>query len=79
MLISEGFNLVHEVFLEDEEKKDEDKKEIKKKRRGAPRGFSLRVMERPPTHDELIEGIPMVAFPEDLEMELEIPWEERFF
>ena len=67
------------VSLEDEEKKDEGKKEIKKRRRCAALGFSQSIVERPPTYDKLIEGILWVAFPEELEMELEIPWEERFF
>ena len=68
-----------DVFLEDEVEKDEEKNEINKKRRSAALRFSQRVIERPPTYDELIEGISRIAFPEVLEMELEIPWEERFF
>ena len=64
----------YEVSLE-----DEDKKEIEKKKRSAALGFSRRYLEKPPTYDELIERILRVAFPEELEMELEILWEERFF
>ena len=76
----DGFEEV--VILQEDDEvslEDEDKKEIKKKRRSAALEFSWRVIEQPPTYDELIEGILRVAFPEELEMELEIPWEERFF
>ena len=62
------------MFLEDEEKK-----EVKKKRMSAALGFSRRVIERPPTYDLLIEGVPKIVFPDELEMKMEIPWEERFF
>ena len=76
----DGFEEV--VILQEDDEvslEDEDKKEIKKKRRSAALEFSWRVIEQPPTYDELIEGILRVAFPEELEMELDILWEERFF
>ena len=59
-----------EVFLEDEEKK-----EVNTRRRSAALGFSQRIIERLMMYDELIEGVPRVAFLEDLE----IPFDERFF
>ena len=66
-----------EVFLDEEV--EEEEKEPKKKRMSAALKFSWRVIERPPKYNELIEGVPQNAFPEDLDMKLEIPWEERFF
>ena len=66
-----------EVFLEEEEEK---KVEVPiPRRQSAGLRFSRKVVERPPTYDELIEGVPQIAFPEDLYLELEVPWEERFF
>jgi len=74
-----------EVFLvgeiEEEEKEDE-KKDVevpKSKRRSTAQRFSRKVVERRPTYDELIEGVPQIAFPDVLDIELEIHWEERFF
>ena len=62
-----------EVILEEELEVGE-KKEVKvSKRRSAPLRFPRRVVERPPTYDELIEGVPRIAFPDDLDIELEIP------
>ena len=66
-----------DVFLEEEEEK---KVEVTiPRRQSAGLRFSRKVVERPPTYDELIEGVPQIAFPEDLYLELEVPWEERFF
>ena len=67
----------HKVFLEEKEEKEVEVREPK--RRSAALRFSRKVVERPPTYDELIEGVSQIAFPEDLDIELEIPWEERFF
>ena len=67
----------NKVFLEEEEEKEVEVREPK--RRSAALRFSRKVVERPPTYDELIEGVPQIAFPEDLDIELEIHWEERFF
>lgn len=66
-----------EVFLEEEEEREEEVPNPK--RRNAALRFSRRVVERPPTYDELIEGVPQIVFPEDLDIELEIPWKKRFF
>ena len=41
--------------------------------------FCRRIFERPLTYDEIIEGVPRVAFPEELEVQFEIPLGERFF
>ena len=66
-----------EVFLEDEGEKEE---EVPSPRRqSAALRFSRRVVERPLTYDELIKGVPRVVFPDDLDLELEVPWEDRMF
>ena len=36
-------------------------------------------MERTPTYDELIEGTARVAFSEEMDLELDVPWEDRMF
>ena len=63
-----------EVFLEDEGEKEE--KVPSPWRQSAALRFSRRVVEQPLTCDELIEGVPRVAFPDDLDLELEVPWED---
>ena len=66
-----------EVFLENEE---EGTVEVSSpKRMSAALRFSRRVIERTPTYDEMIEGTSKVAFPEDMDLELDIPWQDRFF
>ena len=66
-----------EVFLENEE---EGTVEVSSpKRMSAALRFSRRVIERTPTYDEMIEGTFKVAFPEDMDLELDIPWQDRFF
>ena len=65
------------VFLEEEEEREEEVPNPK--RRSAALIFSRRVVERLPMYDELIEGVSQIACSEDLDIELEIPWEERFF
>ena len=61
-----------EVFLEDEEEKVSSPR-----RQSATLRFGRRVVERPLTYDELIEGVPRMAFPDDLDLELDVPWEDR--
>ena len=51
----------------------------KKKRMSAAPGVVRRVIDRPPTYDELIESVPRSVFSEEEEMELEVPWEDRLF
>ena len=66
-----------EVFLEDEGEKEE---EVPSPWwQSAALRFSRRVVEQPLTYDELIEGVPRVAFPDDLDLDLEVPWEDRLF
>ena len=66
-----------EVFLEDEE---EGTVEVSSpKRMSAALRFSRRVIERTPTYGEMIEGTSKFAFPEEMDLELDIPWEDRFF
>ena len=65
------------MFLEDEGEKEE--KGPSPWRQSAALRFSRRVVEQPLTYDELIEGVPRVAFPDDLDLELEVPWEDRLF
>jgi len=63
-----------DIFLEEKEEKVQ-----KKKRMSAAPGFSRRVIERPLTHDEILESIPRSVFSDEEEMELEVPWEDRLF
>ena len=66
-----------EVFLEDEGEKEE---EVPSPwRQSAALRFSRRVVERPHTYDEFIKGVSRVAFPDDLDLEVEVPWEDRLF
>ena len=66
-----------DVFLEDEERRIEEV--ASPKRRSAALRFSRRVVERTPTYDELIEGSARVSIPEELDLELDVPWEDRMF
>jgi len=68
-----------EVILEEELEVGEKKEVEVSKRRSTPLRFPRRAVESPPTYDELIEGVPWIAFPDDLDIELEIPWDRRFF
>ena len=63
-----------EVFLDDDGELDE--KLSSPRRVSAALRFSRRVLERPLTYDELIEG---VAFPDEIDLELEVPGEDRMF
>ena len=63
-----------DVFLE--EKEEQLRKE---KRMSAAPGVVRRVVDRPPTYDELIESVPRSVFSDEEEMELEIPGEDRLF
>ena len=63
-----------DVFLE--EKEEQLRKE---KRMSAAPGVVRRVVDRPPTYDELIESVPRSVFSDEEEMELEVPWEDRLF
>ena len=68
-----------EVILEEELEVGEKKEVEVSKRRSTPLRFPSRAVESPPTYDELIEAVPWIAFPDDLDIELEIPWDRRFF
>ena len=61
-----------EVFLENEGEKEE--KVSSPRRLSAALRFSRRVVEQPLTYDELIEG---VVFTDEIDLELEVPWEDR--
>ena len=65
------------VFLEAEEGRTEEV--ASPKRMSATLRFSRRVEERTPTYDELIEGSARVSIPEELDLELDVPWEDRMF
>ena len=73
----DGFEEVVMVDEEDEGEKEE--KVPSPRRQSAALRFSRRVGERPLTYDELIEGVSRVAFPDDLDREVEVPWEDRLF
>ena len=66
-----------EVFLEAEEGRTDEV--ASPKRLSAALRFSRRVIEQTPTYDELIEGSARVSFPEELDLELDVPWEDRMF
>jgi len=66
-----------DVFLDDEERRTEEV--ASPKRRSAALRFSRRVVERTPTYDKLIEGSARVSIPEELDLELDVPWEDRMF
>ena len=65
------------MFLEDEREKEE--KVLLPRKQSAALRFSRRVVERPLTYDELIEGVPRIAFLGDLDLELDVPWEDHVF
>ena len=62
-----------EVFLEAEEERTEEA--ASPRRMSAALRFCRRVVERTPTYDELIEGTAGVAFSEEMDLELDVPWE----
>ena len=66
-----------DVFLEVEEEGAEEA--VSPKRMSAALRFSRRVVEWTPTYDELVEGTATVAFPEEVDLELDVPWEDRMF
>ena len=66
-----------EVFLEAEEGRTE--KVASPKRMSAALRFSRRVVERTPTYDEMIEGSARVSLLEEMDLELDVPWEDRMF
>ena len=66
-----------EVFLEAEEGRTE--KVASPQRMSAALRFSRRVVERTPTYDEMIEGSARVSLLEEMDLELDVPWEDRMF
>jgi len=66
-----------EVFLEDEGEKEE--KVLLPRSQSAALRFGRTVVERPLTYDDLIERVPRIEFPDDLDLELDVPWEDRIF
>ena len=56
---------------------DEEEKVPSPRRQSAALRFGRRVVERPLTYDELIEGVPRIAYPDDLDLELDVPWEDH--
>ena len=66
-----------EVFLEAEEERTQEA--VSPKRMIAALRFSRRAVEQIPTYDKLIEGTARVAFPEEMDLELDVPWEDRMF
>ena len=66
-----------DVFLEAEEGRTEEV--ASPKRMSAALRFSRRVVERTPTYDEMIEGSARVSLLEEMDLELDVPWEDRMF
>jgi len=66
-----------EVFLEAEDERMEEV--ASPKRFSAALRFSRRVVERTPTYDEMIEGSARVSRLEEMDLELDVPWEDRMF
>ena len=66
-----------DVFLEAEEGRTEEV--ASPKRMSAALRFSRRVVEQTPTYDEMIEGSARISFPEEMDLELDVPWEDRMF
>ena len=66
-----------DVFLEAEEGRTEEV--ASPKRMSAALRFSRRVVERTPTYDEMIEGSVRVSLLEEMDLELDVPWEDRMF
>ena len=66
-----------DVFLEAEEERTE--KVASPKRMSAALRFSRKVVERTPTYDERIEGSARDSLHEEMDLELDLPWEDRMF
>jgi len=66
-----------DVFLEAEEGRTEEV--ASPKRMSAVLRFSMRVVEQTLTYDERIEGSDKVSFLEEMDLELDVPWEVRMF
>ena len=66
-----------DVFLEAEEGRTEEV--ASPKRMSAALRFSRRVVEQTPTYDETIEGSTRVSLLEEMDLELDVPWEDRMF
>ena len=66
-----------DVFLEAEEERSE--RVASPKRRSAALKFSRKVVERTPTYDERIEGSARDSLREEMDLELDVPWEDRMF
>jgi len=66
-----------DVFLEAEEERSE--RVASPKRRSAALRFSRKVVERTPTYDERIEGSARDSLREEMDLELDVPWEDRMF
>ena len=65
------------VFLEAEEERTE--KVASPKRMSAALRFSRKVVEQTPTYDERIEGSARDSLREEMDLELDVPWEDRMF
>jgi len=66
-----------DVFLEAEEERSV--RVASPKRRSAALKFSRKVVERTPTYDERIEGSARDSPREEMDLELDVPWEDRMF
>ena len=66
-----------DVFLEAEE--EHSVRVASPKRRSAALQFSRKVVERAPTYDEMIEGSARDSSREEMDLELDVPWEDRMF
>ncbi len=66
-----------DVFMEDEEELPV--RVASPKRRSAALQFSRKVVERTPTYDERIEEPGWGSTREEIDLELDIAWEDRMF
>ena len=66
-----------DVFLEAEEERPV--RVVSPKRRSAALQFSRKVVERTPAYDERIEGSAWGSTREEMDLELDVPWEDRMF
>ncbi len=66
-----------DVFLEAEEERTE--RVASPKRMSAALRFSRKVVERTLTYDERIEGSARDSLREEMDLELDVPWEDRMF
>jgi len=66
-----------DVFLEAEEERSV--RVASPKRRRAALQFSRKVVEQTPTYDERIEGSARDSPREEMDLELDVPWEDRMF